>query len=367
MADNKEKSFELAKPMNMVQMNWPKGMTPMQIKTIHVLTIKLKKWIMNTNFKPNPELQGVDAYEGIKTYFEMPLEEFASMMQTSKRSLKTVIKDDEGNTVMFKNFPKLRILEYFEEVQKIQCKVNSPYVTGSLIPVSAAFYDKQKEIVRLETTHSMAVVLQDEAFAKNLSFVDMQLQLSLNSVMASHILDRISRFKGVNINYKCTVGDLIDQCGIDENMLKNRSNFIMVNIKRPLEMIEKKSGGVWERVGTGASVTSKKRGTLLREDDIVFKMKYKAPVEKDEFGSSGWTLPSMDDNLNKMIIHVTGFVTATDDEPYAELSHEYLTKFLKYAQDMDAMKAVGTDQESILKLYFSANDKRHELVDEGKD
>lgn len=280
---SKKKGFELAKPMNMVQMSWSKGITPMQIKAVHVFTMKLKKWIMDTGFKPNVEHgEGLDSYRGIKTSFEMTLEEFASITQTTKRALKTPVKDDEGNVVMYKGFPRLRIVDYFDEAQKIRCQINSQYITGSLSPLPSAFYDKETEMIRLGTSMEMAAILQDEAFAKNLSFVDMQLQLSLNSVMASHILDRISRFKTIKKDYDCTVGDFVEQCGIDEITMSNRSNFIMVNLKRPLDQIEKKSNGVWERIGSGVTVTAKKRGTLLKEDVITFKMKYNEPKVKTE-------------------------------------------------------------------------------------
>ncbi|MGF1689071.1 hypothetical protein L4C36_20710 [Photobacterium japonica] len=282
----KEKErFELAKPHNMVLMKWPKNITPVQIKAVHLVTLRLKQWLMSSDFKPDfSKDDPIAAFDGIKTSFDMSLDEFATSMRVSKKALKAHVKDADGNTVMMrganKHLPKLRIQEHFSEIRKIECMVsNSSIITAEdgLILLPNPSYDPETDRVRLETTQTVAAILQDERFMNNRSFVDMRLQMTLNSVMASHILDRISRFKGSEQAFSCTVGDLIDQCGIDEGAINNRSNFIMVNLTRPLKLIAEKSEGVWELIGSGVKVTAKKRGKLLRSDVIKFTVIYNDP------------------------------------------------------------------------------------------
>ena len=284
-----KKGFELAKPQNMVLMKWPKNITPVQIKAVHLVTLKLKQWIMNNNFQPDFSCgNSITAFDGIKTSFDMSLAEFATAIQVSKKSLKAYVKDKDGNTIMMrggnKDLPKRRIQEHFSEIRRIECMVdNSNIITAEegvlLLPNPS--YNPETDRVRLDTTQTVAAILQDERFMKNRSFVDMQLQMSLNSVMASHILDRISRFKSNDQMFSCTVGGLIDQCGIDEKAITNRSNFIMVNITRPLKQIVDKSNGAWTLIGSGVKVTTKKRGKLLPSDIITFMVLYHEPKLHD--------------------------------------------------------------------------------------
>ena len=125
-----------------------------------------------------------------------------------------------------------RITEYLTSAVNITIEIDSQYVTGAISPISTAIYFSDTNICHIETN------LLDAAFERNSSFVDMQLQMKLKSLMACHILDRISRFKTVTVDYKCTIRSLVDECGLDIDKIQNRHSFINTNIREPLKQIE---------------------------------------------------------------------------------------------------------------------------------
>lgn len=178
----KKKGFELSKPHNMVLMKWPRGITPIQIKAVHLVTMQLKRWILNTDFLPDfSKGDTLSAFDAIKTSFDMSIDDFAKAMNTTKKALTVPVKDRNGDVVIHNGFPKLRIQECFDQIEQIRCHVdNSRYITptkGLQIVVNPT-YDKETNRVFLYTTPVVAAILQDEKFMNNFSMVDMQLQMS---------------------------------------------------------------------------------------------------------------------------------------------------------------------------------------------
>lgn len=278
IVNKNKKGFELKKPMNLVRCKWPRNMTRTDMKMIHLVMIELKRWMLNEDFKPDFDRDGIEAYSGIKTAFSIPVENFAKAIGSDKSSVTKLIKDENKETVYSNGFPLRRIVQYCRDAQNISVDIDSQYVSGGLTPIAAATYDERTQVVNLYTSELMAAILADKAFETNASFVDMQLQMTLKSLMAVHILDRISRFKTNGTDYSCTIKSLIDECGIDVKQEINRDNFIRANIRRPIEQIVKQSDGMWERIGSGFHVTRKEKGNRLSMNDIVtFKMKYNNP------------------------------------------------------------------------------------------
>lgn len=280
MKSNEESKFVLRKGMNVVRTRYPRDMTRTDMKFIHLIQVMLKRWALDNDFKPSDDLVGIEAYRGVDTSFTFPVEDLAIAIGSNKSALTKILKDDDNNTIYRNGFPLRRITEYMTSVVGITIEIDSKYVSGAMAPIATAIYDNDLEVCRLETSQTMAAVLLDSAFEKNSSFVDMQLQMSLKSLMASHILDRISRFKGTETNYKCSIRSLIDECGINEGSISKRDGFINSNIRRPLEQIENASNGMWVRIGSGFDVSRKRKGLSL-DDTVTFKMRYNEPKKEN--------------------------------------------------------------------------------------
>ena len=279
MEDKTKGSFELRKGMNVVRTRYPRSMTRIDMKFIHLVQVQLKKWALATDYKPSDTLKGIDAYDGVKTSFSFSITDLACAIGSNRSALTKIIKDSENKTVYRNGFPLRRITEYLTSAVNVTVEIDSQYVTGAMSPISTATYCNETDVCNIETSKTMAAILLDSAFEKNSSFVDMQLQMRLKSLMACHILDRISRFKNADVDYKCSIRSLIDDCGIDIDKIKNRHSFINTNIREPLKQIEALSRGIWTRVGTGFEVTNKSKGLTL-SDILTFKMKYNNKLDE---------------------------------------------------------------------------------------
>ena len=55
MAD-KKCSFELRKGMNIVKTRYPRSMTRMDMKFIHLIQVQLKKWTLDNDYQPSNSL-----------------------------------------------------------------------------------------------------------------------------------------------------------------------------------------------------------------------------------------------------------------------------------------------------------------------
>ncbi|MCD9527855.1 hypothetical protein [Photobacterium carnosum] len=292
MADEKC-SFELRKGMNIVKTRYPRSMTRMDMKFIHLIQVQLKKWTLDNDYQPSNSLTGIEAYEGVKTSFSFPIEDLSLAIGSNRSALNKIIKDDKNKTVYRNGFPLRRITEYLTSAVNITIEIDSQYVTGAISPISTAIYFSDTNICHIETNQTMAAILLDAAFEKNSSFVDMQLQMKLKSLMACHILDRISRFKTVTVDYKCTIRSLVDECGLDIDKIQNRHSFINTNIREPLKQIELLSDGIWSRTGKGFEITKKSKGLTL-DDVVTFKMVYNDKLENVSSKNNNYDLSRID-------------------------------------------------------------------------
>lgn len=229
---------------------------------------------INGKFNKDVEID----YNKLRRIFEFKLTYVAELMETDVRSLTQMKKDKHGNDMP--SALDRACLSVVEKAISVPTNVKGKFRHHS--PVIDAGFDPRNEFLTIEINeNSLPYLLKYGESKKGFGLIDMKLYFSLNSFIEQRILEFISRFKvdPKKREYTCSIAKFCLMVGVDRDYY-NTSNFKMVYIDRPIKNIIKKSKGMWE-VKDGYSkgyVTSRK---AMPDDDIIFKMKYNDPDEKE--------------------------------------------------------------------------------------